>query len=76
MKLLSTAQIPSHRARRNWRPETARLTLRGWPTSVEVVIDTKRTTWTRTVTVASIDELHAALAADVDRLADSLWGDA
>jgi hypothetical protein len=53
-----------------------RLTLRGRPTAVELVIDTARASWTRVVTVASADELHAALAADVDRLAEAVWGGA
>jgi hypothetical protein len=76
MKLLSTVQVPTRGRRRNWRPETARLTLRGRPTAVELVIDTARTTWTRALRVRSAEELHAALAADVDRLAESLWGGA
>jgi hypothetical protein len=74
MKLLSTVEIPRRPSRRNWRPETPRLTVRGGPTSVELVIDTSRGTWTRVLTVSSVGELQLALAADLERLGESLWG--
>jgi hypothetical protein len=72
----STVQIPRRPRRRNWRPTTPRLTLRGWPTDLVLVIDTATATWTHTLTVASVGELQLALAADLDRLAEVMWGGA
>ena len=74
MKLLATIDVPREARRRNWEPQTPRLTLRARSSGVEVVIDTAGATWTRTVTVASAAELLDVLAADVDRLAESIWG--
>jgi hypothetical protein len=72
----STVHIPTRPRRRNWRPSTPRLTLRGWPTDLVLVVDTAASTWAHTLTVASVDELHLALAADLDRLAEVMWGGA
>jgi hypothetical protein len=76
MKLLATVQVPTGPRRRNWRPATPRLTLRGRPAAVELVVDAGRATWTRTIRVSSAADLLAALAADIDRLAESVWGGA
>jgi hypothetical protein len=74
MKLLATVQVPTRSRRRNWRPGTPRLTLRGRAAAVELVVDAGRATWTRTLTVSSAADLLEALAIDIDRLGESIWG--